>query len=1667
MIAAGVSVYALSVAQTAMAQSTCGDGSPGPVCTINNTETRGEVVGTPGTVTIVTNSGEINDDPGTPDTRAISQAGSFALFVNNQAGGSIDNIDGYASYTFGVTNAGEIDGFVFVHDAGPTPFDNSIIYYIDEGGTAGSVTLGTTGYSTANYIQRGAQAGTDTILAGGGLDIYTKSYAATQSVAMGQYELPDTFELEGYEVRGTDTTLTLTGTGQTIALMGDGNVVNDGTIGMIDTTGVYPIEVTPAAIFTYHTTQTTYPRAGVEPGAPQSIHTIGHGNELTSFTNNGIVNGDIRIAAATFTNNGNVNLTSNGPGTVIRGAADKDFTFRNTGTIEMTDSGARPSSTAIEAEFEDGTDAAVRLTTAVNATELNEVTIENGENGLISGGLSFTGVASDFTFTNDGEIEIGDNPFEIDRAVEINLGNFEVAQNAALREDAVANSVTITNNGTLDGGIEAEVTTRVLSFTNNGHINADVTDAQAAAVELAADDWADTPDGEDVNDAESVTFVNSASGTIAGSVELEANASLVTITNNGSITQALRSDHGVTVGANTDGNLREALFVEQETALGAELVFNNTGTISNADYAGGAVFLDLEAGDVGSGLPEAVDADATVTVTNSGSITASGGNYLTFPPAAGLTQGQIGIDFNVALAVVAEAEGTSSVTITNQQGGLIDARGTAHMWTGSVQVVPDQQPDSGGLAIVVAEANDVTIVNHGTIRGGPGGSLNLPNGSTLVPINAGDVDFEGVWGGAIDTFGPSADSVTNSSTGVIEGGIALRSGNDRFENYGTVDGDLYLGEGDDTFVQAWDATFTGTADGGAGTDTFVLDLTGSEDEIVDLGIYDQLVSFEVLETRGTGGGVSAGDGDDNLSNSGTLNGPVDLGGGDNTYTNAPGGTINNNVTAGSGNDEVANQGTINGRVDLGEGNNAFTNAQGGTIIGDVQSGSGDDQMANQGTINGEVNLGDGANSFTNAPDATVNGTVTSGTGSDNLTNQGTIAGDVVLDGASLPPSEPEPEEEAEQPPVQGDARMATFAAASAEEEVAASAMAVSTGGDDVLTNEKTISGSVYAGAGNDRIVNSGKIAGDVDLGDGNDVVELSGSWEIGGTIKGGAGSDTVKVAFGNETTPEADLPILDLSGYQEIEQFQVDSGVGKIGGKATFEAISINGGRLIGAEDSVITADVNVGNGGIFGSAGTVIGDIAVASGGTLSPGASPAVMNVVGDVSLAGGSITTFEFVPSPGQSDQLIIDGDLAIASGAVLNMTGNRPLTPGTAYDMIVADSITGEFTIGTWDHSKIAGFLRYVDGASQDRLQLMGTFLPTVGTSPQAIAGIDYVNALLIAGDASPALLDAVPVLLDTNGYASAAAFGLVSPEPYATAIQLGVEQGLSLAKTVRSGVAAAPQAETGLYAFAGAIGNWRSLSADSHTGTSRAKSESFGFLGGIGYGSRTGSVAAFVGYIDSNQRIAALDARTDADGMVAGLAAHLSTGGLELNGLIAYDWSKAHTSRAVPDGRVQSSKYDLHGLVLDASAAYALPFSEGWALQPQVGVTHVSNRRGSASETGSAAFALDVERRRTKATFLDAALVLRGGRQAEASFKPWLQAGLRHQLEGERTYATGGFQGTDIRFTVPGAPRKDTVVIAGAGFSADLSAKVRVFAGYQGEFGGGTGHAVSGGIRIGF
>jgi hypothetical protein len=778
-----------------------------------------------------------------------------------------------------------------------------------------------------------------------------------------------------------------------------------------------------------------------------------------------------------------------------------------------------------------------------------------------------------------------------------------------------------------------------------------------------------------------------------------------------------------------------------------------------------------------------------------------------------------------------------------------------------------------------------------------------------------------------------------------------------------------------------------------------------------------------------------------LENNGTISGNagsyVSVPGGSPTYI---AGTIQSFDTA----DRVVNNGTIMGSTDLGRSNDRVENY--GTIVGDVLLGYGDDTFVQSAgaTILSFVDAGEGMDTFT--VDATGGGTVNAsqflnfehftqiGTGDVTYTGQFGLS-TVYLAGG-------------------------TITVATGETLGTSGANAITGGaGSEMVANSGTVTGGVSLGAGDDVLNNAGLIAGPVDLGADADTLIIREGAHFGSTVRGGSGNDTISLqTTGSEGKPTE----LSFDGFSEFEVLRNTSGVAAISGAASSPLIEIIGGRLIGRTGSTLTGNVAVASGATFGSAGTVIGNVTVASGGALSPGASPGTMTVQGNVSLAGGTNTLFELTPTV--TDKLLVSGNLAIASGATLTIVGDRPLTPGQALDLIVADGgVTGSFTTVNKAQT-VAGFLRQ----TETRLQILGTFVAPVGTAPQPAAAIDHVNSVLVSGTGSAALLNAVPLLLNSSGTANAAAFAALTPESYATAQQLGVEQGLSIAKAARTGALASHLDKPGVFAFAQGLGNWRQLRGDSTFGTNAARSHTWGALSGIGYGDQAGSIGVFVGHLDSGQRIRGLGASTNADGTIAGIAGHVAIERFDIGLVVAYDWTGASTTRALPGNTTaKSGRYDLHGLVLDIAVGYSAALTPDWSLRAGAGVTNIRTRRGAVREAGGV-FALDIDRDQTSSTFLDGSLRMQGGQQPGAKFHPWIEVGARHQMSARALVASGGLANTGLRFAAASAARQETLAIVGAGVSVDIAPRLAIFGSYNGEFAkGATGNEGNIGLRFAF
>jgi hypothetical protein len=961
----------------------------------------------------------------------------------------------------------------------------------------------------------------------------------------------------------------------------------------------------------------------------------------------------------------------------------------------------------------------------------------------------------------------------------------------------------------------------------------------------------------------------------------------------------------------------------------------------------------------------------------------------------------------------------------------------------------DSLQNSGSIAGLVDMGAGVGAVsNTGTLSGGilfadaDDGLINSGAISGQLSFGAGNDQFGN--SGQVNTvadLGGGDNLLANETGGRLAVGAIAGSGNDQLQNAGTIDGTLALGDGNNAITNLAGGLIAGPVTLGLGND--IVQNGGTLSGAVDFGAGNNSI-VNVGTITGT---TSFGGGDDSVSNSGTIDALIALGDGINIVVNEAAGRLNAGLAAGAGADQLGNSGSIAGPVSLGDGGDLLVNMTGATIAGAIDLGSGNDNARNDGSISGQLNLGDGANGLNNNTTGVLAG-VSAGAGNDVFVNAGRVNGAINLGNGTNQFGN-------------SGAVIGAFASGSDDDVIANSgtmASLSSGGGKDSLNNSGTIGGAVDLGDGDDLLANTGTITGAVDLGGGADMFVLRSVGTLTAGISGGAGTDQVTAILGGtEASPDR----LDFSNFTAFEALRHESGVGLISNTANFGLIDVVSGRLIGAAGSTINSNtIVVARGATFGSAGTVTGTIIV--NGTLSPGASPGTMTVNGNVGFNQGSTAIFELTPTT--TDRLVVNGQVVIAAGSTLNLTGIRPITPGTPLDLITATGgISGTFG-SIIKSDTIFGFTRLMNGS----LQLLGLFPVEAGFNPQITTTVTYVNSVLQNSQTSAGLLTSLPALVTSSGATNTAAFAQLHPEAFASASQIGIENGLALAKAMRAGEHGQMADQPALFGFAQGFGNWRQLSANADRGTAKANISGYGLLGGVGYGSGNASLALFAGYLDAKQDINSLGSSTTSDGVAFGASARISSGAFSASAMAAYDGSSAKTARALFSGATAQSKYDLKGWTFDISAAYRVPVSGNWSVTPQIGFTHISSKRGKLTEAGGAPFDLDVLGRKTSTSFVDGQLAFQGGRAEGAKFVPWLSAGLRHQLSGDSISATGGFTGLPSTLTVLGAERSATLPIVGAGFEFKLGDAASLFADYNGEFGKGTeGQNINLGLRLRF
>jgi uncharacterized protein YhjY with autotransporter beta-barrel domain len=1643
--------------------------SSSSISDVNTGTIDGKIAGVVISNTILNNTGTIHSDN-------VAVGLSFYGGIYNKTSGVITGgkaaianpnyPDSSFSYNLKIYNAGTINGDV---NLGTTSFGYGSYNVFDAmaGGTLnGNLVLGSGNDVFVTDITNsgsGPYAGVTGTVSGSGSEtiIYrvSKDTTSTISTASGPfgtlgYQLQDGAKLTLTAASSPTATLLLTGNG-TVDLTADLNLVGTlllSTNGQIytlpgdDVLNNHKLTITSHGNLTFSKTDpNSYFGPAIALAASDSLVNTGtlrvsDTSGYPSYQMSAVAGGDTVTNSGSFILNGAIG---------IYGTRE----FDNSGTISHTGDGAATADVVnVQKIVNSGT---IGL---IDDRSASSVVIDNKAGGTIGqvllsqyGGYPYPGqigttIINAGTINSDLTYGSGYGPDIYVNAGGHVTGNLSVTNGAGL---VFVNRSTGTGvQGTFDKG--SGISTYVESFAASGSYQLD------APVPMAFD----VGGVEALGAGTTVTLNSSNAATVNNGIALYGDGTVVNKASIGPISIPRFMFSGPRIAAiaygGVVGNI-QALYGYGPSLLaygGALAGFTNDGKIDGDIRIAARTFantgdIHLLSTDTGSLIRSAADAD--FIFTNSGTITMDDVGFRPFSyyyynlePYQAITVSSA-IDTQVPHAFTISNSGTI-------KGGLFSqAVASSYSFdnTGTITAPALYQANAVdltlggtyyyGLYYPTDIAATATLSNSGTISGGflahiAAAAVTLSNSGTITAMPPSGTGF--LQGGLLldtDTSETNTISVTNSGTISTQqpGGIGLQVISHARTPSGT---DLTLPPVDGGPTTSITLTNSGTISGTGGN-----------------YIFADYYSGNLTANRATGLDISAeavGISSVDVTNSGTIQGAGTAQFASNSYPQT--------LQPFSGDPAYARPTAVSIHAD----SIHLANAASAILTGDVHLDGGSDRVENYGRIDGNVTLASGDDRFVQGISATLNGTVEGGTGANtvliDITGDGTFSNTLyapflnfqtkgITGTGTLALNAPLPFDS-----LMVDGGQLTISQGSTLQ-TGTSAAIIGGTADTNVTNQGTVVGSVTLGSGNDRLTNTGTITGNVDLGAGVDRLMLTGAGTFGGTVSGGSGTDVIELAT---TGTDAARVNIDLSRMTNFEMLQNSGGTNEVSGTVAFDQIAVTGGRLIGHAGSTINGAVSVVSGATFGSAGTVNGNIAVA--GVLSPGASPGTMTINGNVGLAGGSNTFFEMTPTV--SDAIVINGALTIAAGSTLTITGNRPLTPGQTYELITASGgISGMFS--TVDKvSTVLGFVRQ----SSSAIELLGTIVLPASANRQAVLTTNYINGLLIAGTAPIGVINAIPSLLTANGVGNPATIARLSPEAYASASQMALENGLALAIALRSANLAPRGPDAAAFTFGQGFGDWRKLPGNSTNATSRANVDSSGVVGGIGYGTAEASFGGFVGYSHARQHVDAIGASNRANGIVIGATARGKLSGFDLSALVAYNGGHAHTTRTLASGAKAASRYRLANWTVDARAGYALAIGRGWSLQPAIGFTYVATHRGGASESGAGVFDLDVASRHGDATFVDGSVTIKAN--PDARVRPWLSLGVRHQLSGATTSATASLSGVAAGFTVPGVDRNRTLATLGGGLAAALTQHIDLFTGANGEIGKG-GSSVSGNVGI--
>lgn len=495
------------------------------------------------------------------------------------------------------------------------------------------------------------------------------------------------------------------------------------------------------------------------------------------------------------------------------------------------------------------------------------------------------------------------------------------------------------------------------------------------------------------------------------------------------------------------------------------------------------------------------------------------------------------------------------------------------------------------------------------------------------------------------------------------------------------------------------------------------------------------------------------------------------------------------------------------------------------------------------------------------------------------------------------------------------------------------------------------------------------------------------------------------------------------------------------------------------------------------------VGNLRIASGGTVAPGNSIGTLTVSGDLGFERGSSYEVE-VNAEGESDLIDVTGRTTIEGGTVMSIGANGEYRPETDYTIIhSAGGVDGEFGTVTSNFAFLDPTLTY--GATDVVLTLErnDTAFDKVGgtynerSAARGAESLGYGNALY---DAIVMLDEATAraTFAQIGGEVHASTFGVLIDNSRFVRDAVGERLRAAAGETAGQGMsvlsydAGGPQpvaADTEKFAVWGtSFGSWADVDGDGNA--SGLTSTVGGMLAGadaaVGDNWRVGVLA---GYSQTSVDLDDLASNADSDNFHLGFYAGTRSGPLGLRFGVAHTWHSIDTTRhvSIPSFNEKlTADYDASTTQLFGETGYRFETGRG-ALEPFLGLAYVHLDNDGFSEDGGAT-ALDSEGDELDTFFTTLGL------RASTSFEFGSVLATLHGTLGWQ-HASGdvvpeaalAFSGGDA-FTIRGTPIAENVAILKAGLDFAATGNATLGISYSGQFGSGIGdNGVTGRLSIRF